>query len=87
VVGVQGMFEGSGMEGSNADPGLFAINSQIQWLATVKGRVVYVADGAGLRQSGGVWVRHDYDSRWFPQDAPKNCHSTKYLRGVRRGSR
>src|SRR5262249_30871960 len=40
VFGLQGMFDGSGMEGSNIDPSsLFTINSQIPWLATVTGRV------------------------------------------------
>src|ERR1700739_1191270 len=39
-VGVQGMFDGSGMQGSNTDAtGVFAVSSSIPWLATVTGRV------------------------------------------------
>ena len=63
VFGVQGMFDGSGMEGSNTDPsGLFAINSQVRWLASVTGRVGYVAAPTVLvyAKGGGAWVRDDY---------------------------
>jgi outer membrane immunogenic protein len=53
VLGVQGMFDGSGMEGSNNDPsGLFAINSQVRWLASATGRVGYVAAPAVLVFTG-----------------------------------
>ena len=63
VLGVQGMFDGSGIEGSNNDPsGLFAINSQVRWLASATGRVGYVAAPAVLvyAKGGGAWVRDDY---------------------------
>jgi outer membrane immunogenic protein len=63
VFGVQGMFDGSGMEGSNTDPsGLFAINSQIRSLATVTGRVGYAAAPTVLvyAKGGGAWVRDHY---------------------------
>ncbi len=39
-IGVEGMFDGSGMQGCNTDAsGLFIINSKIPWLATVTGRI------------------------------------------------
>jgi outer membrane immunogenic protein len=63
VFGVQGMFDGSGMEGSNTDPsGLFAINSQVRWFATVTGRVGFTAAPTVLvyAKGGGAWVRDDY---------------------------
>jgi hypothetical protein len=63
VFGVQGMFDGSGMEGSNTDPsGLFAINSQIRSFATVTGRVGYAAAPTVLvyAKGGGAWMRDDY---------------------------
>jgi len=64
VFGLQGMFDGSGMEGSNTDPSsLFTINSQIPWLATVTGRVgvtaaptvlVYAKGGGTLPSEGAL---------------------------------
>ena len=63
VFGVQGMFEGSAMEGNNTDPtGLFAINSKIPWFATVTGRVGFTAAPAVLvyAKGGAAWVRDDY---------------------------
>jgi len=63
VFGVQGMFDGSGMEGSNTDPsGLVTINSQVRWLATATGRVGFTAAPTVLvyAKGGGAWVRDDY---------------------------
>jgi outer membrane immunogenic protein len=63
VFGLQGMFDGSGMEGSNTDPSsLFTINSQIPWLATVTGRVGVTAAPTVLvyAKGGGAWVRDNY---------------------------
>ena len=63
VVGLQGMFEGSGMEGSNTDPsGLFVVNSQLPWLATVTGRVGVTAAPTVLlyAKGGGAWVRDQH---------------------------
>jgi outer membrane immunogenic protein len=63
VFGVQGMFDGSGMEGSNTDPsGLFSINSQVRWFATVTGRVGFTAAPTVLvyAKGGAAWVRDDY---------------------------
>jgi outer membrane immunogenic protein len=63
VFGVQGMFEGSGMEGSNTQPsGLLVNNTTIPWLATVTGRVgVTVAPTVLLyAKGGGAWVRDEY---------------------------
>jgi opacity protein-like surface antigen len=54
VFGVQGMFDGSGMQGSNTDAtGLFVVNSNIPWLA----KNAVLADPkleARLVQLGGV---------------------------------
>jgi outer membrane immunogenic protein len=63
VVGVQGMFDGSGMQGSNTDAtGVFAVNSSIPWLATVTGRVGVTATPTVLvyAKGGGAWVRDNY---------------------------
>jgi outer membrane immunogenic protein len=63
VVGVQGMFEGSNMKGSNTDPsGLFVVNTSIPWFATVTGRIGFTASPAVLlyAKGGGAWVRDDY---------------------------
>ncbi len=63
VVGVQGMFEGSNMKGSNNDPsGLFVVNTSIPWFATVTGRIGFTASPAVLvyAKGGGAWVRDDY---------------------------
>jgi outer membrane immunogenic protein len=63
VVGVQGMFEGSDMKGSNTDPsGLFVVNTSIPWFATVTGRIGFTASPAVLvyAKGGGAWVRDDY---------------------------
>ena len=63
VFGLQGMFEGSAMQGSNTDPsGLFVMNSQIPWLATVTGRVGVTAAPTVLvyAKGGGAWVRDNY---------------------------
>jgi outer membrane immunogenic protein len=63
VVGVQGMFDGSGMQGSNTDAtGVFAVNSSIPWLATVTGRVGVTAAATVLvyAKGGGAWVRDNY---------------------------
>src|ERR1700746_2617962 len=63
VFGVQGMFDGSGMQGSNTDAtGLFVVNSNIPWLATVTGRVGVTAAPTVLvyAKGGGAWVRDNY---------------------------
>src|SRR5262245_22729969 len=63
VFGVQGMFEGSGMEGSNTQPsGLLVNNTTIPWLATVTGRVGITAAPTVLvyAKGGGAWVRDEY---------------------------
>jgi outer membrane immunogenic protein len=63
VFGVQGMFDGSGMQGSNTDPsGLFVVNSSLPWLATVTGRIGVTAAPAVLvyAKAGGAWVRDNY---------------------------
>src|SRR5215475_520350 len=63
VFGVQGMFEGSGMEGSNTQPsGLLVNNTTIPWLATVTGRVGVTAAPTVLlyAKGGGAWVRDEY---------------------------
>jgi outer membrane immunogenic protein len=63
VFGVQGMFEGSGMEGSNTQPsGLLVTNTSIPWLATVTGRVGITAAPRVLvyAKGGGAWVRDDF---------------------------
>src|SRR5215475_1896597 len=63
VFGVQGMFEGSGMEGSNTQPsGLLVNNTTIPWLATVTGRVGITAAPTVLvyAKGGGAWVRDEF---------------------------
>jgi outer membrane immunogenic protein len=68
VVGVQGMFDGSGMQGSNTDPsGVVNLNSQIRWFATTTARVGYVAAPTVLvyAKGGGAWVRDDYNLTGF----------------------
>jgi outer membrane immunogenic protein len=63
VLGVQGMFDGSGMQGSNTSlSGLFTVNSKIPWLATVTGRIGFTAAPAVLvyAKGGGAWVRDEY---------------------------
>ena len=63
VVGVQGMFDGSGMQGSNTDAtGVFVVNSSMPWLATVTGRVGVTAAPTVLvyAKGGGAWVRDNY---------------------------
>ena len=63
VFGVQGMFEGSGMEGTNTQPsGLLVNNTSIPWLATVTGRVGLTAAPRVLiyAKGGGAWVRDDF---------------------------
>lgn len=68
VVGVQGMFDGSGMQGSNTDPsGLFSLNSQTRWFATTTARVGYVPAPTVLvyAKGGGAWVRDDYNLTGF----------------------
>src|SRR5258708_12030740 len=57
------MFDGSGMQGSNPDAtGLFVVNSNIPWLATVTGRVGVTAAPTVLvyAKGGGAWVRDNY---------------------------
>lgn len=63
VIGVQGMFEGSGMKGSNTTPsGLAVVNTSIPWLATVTGRLGFTASPAVLlyAKGGGAWMRDDF---------------------------
>ena len=51
------------MEGSNTDPsGLFVVNSQLPWLATITGRVGVTAAPTVLlyAKGGGAWVRDQY---------------------------
>lgn len=63
VFGLQGMFDGSAMQGSNTDPSsLFTMSSQMPWLATVTGRVGVTAAPTVLvyAKGGGAWVRDNY---------------------------
>jgi outer membrane immunogenic protein len=63
VFGVQGMFEGSGMDGSNAQPlGSFVNSTTIPWLATVTGRIGLTAAPTVLlyAKGGGAWVRDEF---------------------------
>src|SRR5262245_53576279 len=63
VFGIQGMFEASGMDGSNTVPsGLCVVNSQLPWLATITGRVGVTAAPTVLlyAKGGGAWVRDQY---------------------------
>ena len=79
VFGVQGMFDGSGMQGSNTDAaGLFVVNSNIPWLATVTGRVGVTAAPTVLvyAKGGGAWVRDNYTITAVPGIAFGNASST-----------
>ena len=79
VFGVQGMFDGSGMQGSNTDTtGLFVVNSNIPWLATVTGRVGVTAAPTVLvyAKGGGAWVRDNYTVTAVPGIAFGNASST-----------
>ena len=63
VFGLQGMFDGSAMQGNNSDPSsLFTMSSQMPWLATVTGRVGVTAAPTVLAyaKGGGAWVRDNY---------------------------
>jgi outer membrane immunogenic protein len=79
VFGVQGMFDGSGMQGSNTDAtGLFVVNSNIPWLATVTGRVGVTAAPTVqvYAKGGGAWVRDNYTVTAVPGIALGNASST-----------
>jgi outer membrane immunogenic protein len=79
VFGVQGMFDGAGMQGSNTDAtGLFVVNSNIPWLATVTGRVGVTAAPTVLvyAKGGGAWVRDNYTVTAVPGIALGNASST-----------
>ena len=79
VFGVQGMFDGSGMQGSNTDAtGLFVVNSNIPWLATVTGRVGVTAAPTVLvyAKGGGAWVRDNYTVTAVPGIVLGNASST-----------
>jgi outer membrane immunogenic protein len=79
VFGVQGMFDGSGMQGSNTDAtGIFVVNSSIPWLATVTGRVGVTAAPTVLvyAKGGGAWVRDNYTVTAVPGIAFGNASST-----------
>ena len=79
VFGVQGMFDGSGMQGSNTDAtGLFVVNSNIPWLATVTGRVGVTAAPTVLlyAKGGGAWVRDNYTVTAVPGIALGNASPT-----------
>jgi outer membrane immunogenic protein len=79
VFGVQGMFDGSGMQGSNTDAsGLFVVNSNIPWLATVTGRVGVTAAPTVLvyAKAGGAWVRDNYTLTAVPGIAFANASPT-----------
>src|SRR6266566_3026954 len=79
VFGVQGMFDGSGMQGSNTDAtGLFVVNSNIPWLATVTGRIGVTAAPTVLvyAKGGGAWVRDNYTVTAVPGIALGNASST-----------
>jgi outer membrane immunogenic protein len=63
VFGVQGMFDASGMQGSNTQPsGLLVNNTNIPWLATATGRIGVTAAPAVLvyAKGGGTWVRDNF---------------------------
>ena len=79
VFGVQGMFDGSGMQGSNTDAtGLFVVNSNIPWLATVTGRIGVTAAPTVLvyAKGGGAWVRDNYTLTAVPGLALANASAT-----------
>ena len=79
VFGIQGMFDGSGMQGSNTDAtGLFVVNSNIPWLATVTGRVGVTAAPTVLvyAKGGGAWVRDNYTLTAVPGIALGNASLT-----------
>jgi outer membrane immunogenic protein len=79
VFGVQGMFDGSAMQGSNTDPsGLFVVNSSIPWLATVTGRIGLTAAPAVLvyAKGGGAWVRDNYTLNAVPGGTLANASTT-----------
>ena len=79
VFGVQGMFDGSGMQGSNTDTtGLFVVNSNIPWLATVTGRIGVTAAPTVLvyAKGGSAWVRDNYTVTAVPGIALGNASST-----------
>jgi outer membrane immunogenic protein len=63
VFGVQGMFDGSAMDGSNTQPNGFIVNNTtIPWLATVTGRIGVTAAPTVLvyAKGGGAWVRDEF---------------------------
>jgi outer membrane immunogenic protein len=79
VFGIQGMFDGSGMQGSNTDAtGLFVVNSNIPWLATVTGRIGVTAAPTVLvyAKGGGAWVRDNYTVTAVPGIALGSASST-----------
>jgi outer membrane immunogenic protein len=72
VFGVQGMFDASGMQGSNTQPLGFAVNNtNIPWLTTVTGRVGVTAAPTVLvyAKGGGAWVRDNFSLTALPGGA------------------
>jgi outer membrane immunogenic protein len=64
VFGIQGMFDWTNMDGSNANPLFLAntLNTKAKWLATLTGRIGYAFQPQMLLyvKGGAAWVRNDY---------------------------
>jgi len=77
VIGIQGMFDASGMKGDShrvvgaLGPDIFD-QTQISWLATLTGRIGYTVQPATLLyiKGGAAWVRDKYNECCLPPAPP-----------------
>jgi outer membrane immunogenic protein len=79
VFGVQGLFDGTGINGSGTSPdGRFANSSTIPWLATATGRIGFAVMPTTLvyAKGGAAWVRDSISTTTVATGAPLT--STSY---------
>ena len=75
VVGIEGMFEGFSVKGSSPGlelPGTFMDSASIPWLATLTGRIGFVAMPSALiyAKGGGAWVKDSITSTTIATGIP-----------------
>jgi outer membrane immunogenic protein len=77
VFGIQGMFDGTGMEGYShkvigaGGPDIFD-HTRVSWIATLTGRIGYAVQPITLLyvKGGAAWVRDKHDECCLPAPAP-----------------
>jgi outer membrane immunogenic protein len=76
VIGIEGMFDWSGMSGSHQSPfplGTGTLRTDVNWLGTVTGRIGLAADRALFYVKGGAaWVHDDYATTILSTTASAN---------------